>query len=491
MELSPQELFVLKQLVEGSEMQEDDLSPGSFSVDNLRGAISWLEKKGLVEISTLETEKYYLGKEGKDFLREGLPELKLVKILAADETLNVKNIMEIMGSENGKIALSQVAKFGIKPINGEVKGVVDNKIVEEIEIRQKVLAKIERGIDKFNKEETTQLENLTHRKGLLERKVKRVRILNVTKDGVEVSENVEDEATVGNLTPEMLKDGTWRSKKFREYDVKLPGKIISRNGLHPLTVLIDQVREIFLSMGFTELKDDFIELTGWNMDALFIPQDHPARDMQDTFFLKGVNVEPSSDEVELFKKIGKTHEKGIGKYSGWGYKWSMEEALKPLLRTHTTASTIRALHQDKDKEIAVFSVDKVFRHESVDWKHLAEFYQVEGAIHSKNANLSTLKWYLTNFYSRLGFDDIELIPSYYPYTEPSLDVIVKINGREVEMGGSGIVRPEVTKTLGLKHNVIAWGLGLERLALMFYGLDDIRKLYLSDLSWLQSYKIRF
>ncbi|MGC8609537.1 MAG: phenylalanine--tRNA ligase subunit alpha, partial [Thermoplasmata archaeon] len=231
----------------------------------------------------------------------------------------------------------------------------------------------------------------------------------------------------------------------------------------------------------------YIEYALWDMDSLFIAQDHPARDLQDTFYVSTSNM-PEVENPEIEDSIKRIHERGSGKYSGWGYRWSHDKAMELVLRTHTTVNTARYLYKSAPPK-AIFSVEKVFRHESVDWKHLAEFHQIEGAVYSRDANVSTLKWMLRNFYSRIGFDEIKLIPSYYPYTEPSIDVIVNIDGKEVELGGSGILRPEVGRILGLKAPVIAWGLGLERLAMMYYDLTDIRQLYNSDFDWLQTYRI--
>ncbi len=249
------------------------------------------------------------------------------------------------------------------------------------------------------------------------------------------------------------------------------------------------VKEIFLELGFSEMPGHYIEYAAWNMDALFIPQDHPARDMQDTFYLD-TKKKPEMEHPEVMDIFSRVHEKGIRGYRGWGYKWSREKASQLLLRTHTTVSTIRYLYEHPEPPQAVFSVEKVFRHESVDWKHLAELHQIEGAYYGKDASLASLKWLMREFYSRLGFRDLKFIPSYYPYTEPSMDVVGTIDGKEMELGGSGVFRPEVTKPLGLKVPVIAWGLGLERLAMIYFGLNDIRDIYQSDLDWLRTYRLR-
>lgn len=490
MDLSPQEVHVLRELSDGNERWDEEIATGKFSREHIRGAVSWLEKKGLVSVRTETDTVNTLTAQGKDFLNNGLPERELFKLLLERGPMTMDQIFKAMDRERSKIAITQMAKFGVRPISGRMELSDDNDIDRILSLRESVLLKIANHVPITSQSEKEQLDNIMKRSGLVDTKLRKRRMVLLLDAGSELLMELPDEETIGNLTSEMIISGDWKNKIFRSYDLTMPGKSINRNGLHPLTLLIDRVRQIYMSMGFTEIKDNIIELAGWNMDALFIPQDHPARDMQDTFFMDTDLGEIDEEDEKLFRKIGRVHKNGMKGYRGWASSWSMEEAKKTLLRTHTTASTLRALHKNPDRELAVFSVDKVFRHESVDWKHLAEFYQMEGAIHSKNANLSTLKWYLKKFYSRLGFDDIELIPSYYPYTEPSIDIIVMINGKEVEMGGSGVVRPEVTKTLGLKHNVIAWGMGLERLALIYYGLDDVRKLYNSDIDWLRSYKIR-
>jgi phenylalanyl-tRNA synthetase, alpha subunit len=491
MDLSPQEVLVLKQLSDGVEIFDSEIISEKFSSENIRGAVSWLEKKGLISVRVIAEAVHSLTAQGKDFLEHGLPETELFQMLLKNEVLTMEQIFKEMDRERAKIGITQMAKFGVKPVSGRMELPESNDIETILDIREKVLSKIAHNSAITEEKEKDQLDNITKRSGLVDTKIRRKRMVMLTDTGKKMLDELPEEDSEGNLTSEMIVSGTWKDKHFRPYDLQMPGKTINRNGLHPLTLLIDKVRQIYLSMGFTEIKDNIIELAGWNMDALFIPQDHPARDMQDTFFMDSDLATLEDDDEKLFRKIGNVHRSGMRGYTGWASSWSMNETRKTLLRTHTTASTLRALHKQPDSELAVFSVDKVFRHESVDWKHLAEFYQMEGAIHSKNANLSTLKWFLKKFYSRLGFDEIELIPSYYPYTEPSIDIIVIINGKEVEMGGSGVIRPEVRRPLGLKNNVIAWGMGLERLALMYYGLDDVRKLYNSDIDWLRSYRIKF
>ena len=492
MELSPQESAVLLYLKDIKEINEKDIVIDKLSNENIRGAISWLEKKGLVSARVVNSGELELTREGRKYLEEGFPEYRILSVLKSKKRISLSDVRTKLGLEESKIAIAQLAKFGIKPNKGEIEINNFKEIEDKLLKRMELLKSIDSGNKEILEKYPEEKDAILKRSGIVERRTRSTRMVKISEEGKEILSTIRDaEDSIGELTAEMIRDGTWKNRRFRTYDLNMPGKVTPRHGLHPLTVLINDVREIFLSMGFEELKDPYVEFTGWNMDALFIPQDHPARDMQDTFFLSTKKkVEPDEDDRLLFRRAGKIHENGIRGYSGWGYKWRPEEAEKLMLRTHTTASTMRSLHRTPKMEKAVFSVDKVFRHESVDWKHLAEFHQVEGAIHARNANLGTLKWYLRKFYSALGFDHIELIPSYYPYTEPSLDVVVQIDGKELEMGGSGLIRPEVTKALGLEYNVIAWGLGLERLALLYYGLNDLRKLYESDLGWLQEYRLR-
>jgi phenylalanyl-tRNA synthetase alpha chain len=265
----------------------------------------------------------------------------------------------------------------------------------------------------------------------------------------------------------------------------IPGK------LHPYQRLMGEMREILLSMGFTELYGGVVQSAFWNFDALFQPQDHPAREMHDTFYLKS----PKTVDIEGFDRykgeIGKTHRDGGSTGStGWGYKWDEETAKKTLLRTHTTAVTARYLSKIRreDLPVKVFSIGKVFRNEAVDYKHLPEFYQVEGIVVDPAVNFTNLLGILKQFYNEMGFDKVRFRPGYFPYTEMSIEPEVYMEDRRqwIELGGSGIFRPEVVKPLlGFECPVLAWGLGLDRIVTLGLGMNDIRNLYMSDLEWLK------
>jgi phenylalanyl-tRNA synthetase alpha chain len=480
--ISVNEYKVLNYIKGRKDVPEDSFNAGLD--DRIKSsAVSYLEFKGLIDVKKNPYDTYTVTDEGRKYIEQGFPEERLYRLLMDRNKCSLEELKNDLGSDY-KIAMANIAKMGIKPVNGTLE-FKDGNFLEEFKFRRDALLRIESG----DKVEDEMLEIFMHR-GLVARHRATRRIININGNGVAALEGYEHNDYLEVLTPEMISSGEWKNRKFRPYDLNSRVEQINGAGLHPLTYLIENVRKIFLEMGFTEMHGHFIEYTGWNMDMLFIPQDHPARDLQDTFYINS-RKDVEFENPEILDMVKKVHEKGYGKYSGWDYKWSGEEARKLILRTHTTVNTVRYLYNHRESPQFVFSIEKVFRHESVDWKHLSELYQIEGAVYGSNVNLSTLKWLLREFYSRLGFDNIRLIPSYYPYTEPSMDVAVDINGREVELGGSGIFRPEVTRPMGLRSPVLAFGLGLERLAMLYYNLNDIREIYNSDLDWLKNYKIKF
>lgn len=282
------------------------------------------------------------------------------------------------------------------------------------------------------------------------------------------------------LTPEDLRSGAWREITLRPYDVTLRAEEIQPAKVHPLRKIIEQTRRAYLEMGFTEVVSPMVESSFWNFDALFQPQDHPARDMQDTFYMSEPATTNLPVDEALVDRVRRAHEDGGETGSeGWGYKWSPEVAKQVVLRTHTTASTIRALAKHPDPPLKTFCVGWVCRNETMSYKHLPVFHQVDGIVIDENASLASLLGTLETFYRKMGFKQVKFKPAFYPYTEPSVDVVVYLEsrGKWIEMGGSGIFRPEVTEPLGCKHPVMAWGLGMERLAMIRYGLSDIRELY--------------
>jgi phenylalanyl-tRNA synthetase alpha chain len=268
------------------------------------------------------------------------------------------------------------------------------------------------------------------------------------------------------------------------FDVNAPAANAPLGKNHPITQMSKKIKSIMSELGFTEMEGDIVESSFWNFDALFQPQDHPARELADTFYLDGTI--PLPPDGKLVERVKKAHE------SGWKYKWDPNEASKAVLRTHTTSLSARHLAALKDKKPKkYFAIGRVFRNEATDYSHLAEFIQVEGIIAWEGAKFTDLLGTLKEFYRKLGFEKIRFRPSYFPYTEPSLEVEVYFEkrGQWLELGGAGIFRPEVSMPLAGVYPVLAWGLSLERPLMLLLDLEDIRTFYRNDLEFLVSSRL--
>ncbi len=283
------------------------------------------------------------------------------------------------------------------------------------------------------------------------------------------------------LTSDMIREGTWRGR-LKPYDVRIDAAPLYPGKGHPLRRLIDEIRDIFIAMGFAEFKGPIVENEFHNFDVLFVPQDHPARDEQDTFYLR----RPAALELptDLAKRVAEAHISGCQGSAGWGGEFDLDRSRRTVLRTHTTGSAFRYLVRHPDPPAMIFAIDRVFRRESMDSTHLPQFHQCEGTIHGEDLSLSELIGVLKNVFQRLGFTRVRFRPGYFPFTEPSLEGDIFVNGRWMELVGAGVFRPEVTEPLGLK-SVLGFSIGIERIAMMKLGLNDIRKLYMSDIAWLR------
>lgn len=332
------------------------------------------------------------------------------------------------------------------------------------------------------------LQLLQGRTGVVEERPRKVRWVQLSAQGREVVEGgLEARRQVNQLTQEMMLSGEWRNVEFRPYDVSLASEPVFPGKEHPFVSIIQQTRKVFLELGFSETVSPYVESSFWDFDALFQPQDHPARDMQDTFYV-GRPARCQLPRPEWVEAVGATHQNGGQTGSlGWRYAWNRELIHQPVLRTHTTASSIRALAADPNPPRKVFCVGPVFRRETVDYKHLPVFHQVDGIIIDEKASFASLLGTLQAFYRKMGFEKFQFRPAFFPYTEPSVEIFVwsERKGDWVEMGGAGVFRPEVTRPFGCQVPVLAWGLGLERLAMFRYELSSIGELYRARLNWLK------
>lgn len=490
--LSKEENELLEKIKKLKEVDANKL----FEVSNLnRGEferiIQTLSSKNLIKISEKFKRILELSEEGKKYLEEGLPEKNLIKLVAS----GITNI----GDLKLKFPLTDIGIIWAKKLGWIViyKGEIElteegKKYLKEKHPKEDFLEKLRypRDISEILPEERDYLEEFLKRK-LIVAKEKKVRIIVVDKKAFE--EEIEVREEIGQLTPQIITSGKWKEIRLKEYDIKAEGKRIYVGKLHPYTQIVKVIKLKLISLGFQEFKGPLVELNFWNCDALFMPSDHPAREVHDIFYLKNPKYGEIIDE-SLWKEVEQTHLNG-GKTGsrGWGY-WNKDLARRLILRSQTTSVSARVLYSiGKGKikpPLKMFVIDKVFRPDVIDPKHFIEFDQLEGIVVDENVNLKHLLGLIKEIAEMFGAEKVRFRPHYFPFTEPSIEVDIYFKELGwVEIAGAGIFRPEVTLPLGVEYPVLAWGIGIGRLALMKLGVNDIRYLMADDLEWIKNHKI--
>lgn len=375
--------------------------------------------------------------------------------------------------ESGKIGQSQAFKNKWIGLKGD-------KVVRLVEsVEDKTREELQSVSETCGKELNENLLKEMKKRKLIDRQK---RTWYSVSKGVAFSVNLEKLST--DLTAEMIQSGSWRQSKFKNYNFSACGPATRGGHLHPLLKVREEFRQIFFEMGFTEMPtNNYVESSFWNFDTLFQPQMHPSRDAHDTFFLK-TPAETLSLPADYLERTKKVHE--VGGYGSIGHRcdWKEEEARKNILRTHTTAVSSRMLArlaaEKTFRPVKYFSIDKVFRNETVDATHLAEFHQIEGLIADYNLTLGDLIGMLKEFFNKLGMTKLRFKPAFNPYTEPSMEVFAFHEGlgKWIEVGNSGVFRPEMLQPMGFdpRVSVIAWGLSLERPTMIKYKVSNIRDL---------------
>ena len=347
--------------------------------------------------------------------------------------------------------------------------------------------------DSLLPEQLYALKSLQTRKGIVEITEKTKIDIEITELGAKiVNSKISSEEMIEQITPEILKkESSWKGKRFRRYNMTSGVPAIYGGKRHFVNQAVDYGRKIWTEMGFKEMTGDMVDSSFWVFDALFTAQDHPVREMQDTFY---INKKTSLPDKKIVKAVKESHEKGVDGSKGWAYNWDEEDAKRLLLRPHTTCVSARTLASLKKEDLPAkfFALGKCFRNETVDWSHGFEFNQTEGIVIDPNANFRHLLGYLKQFFKKMGFDKIRFSPAYFAYTSPSVEIHVWHSEKKVwlELGGAGILRPEVTIPLLGKHiPVLAWGPGFDRVLMDYYQIKDLRELYKNDIAQLR--KIKF
>ena len=446
---------IINSLKENSIQSPETLEKSTqLSPDQVRRGIEWLKLKDLAIVDESKSSVISLGKNGLDSFEKGLPERRLLNL--------VKNGPRKLSDLQKELGFVFGPAMGLCRKNNWIETSSDEIILKTIPSvlpGEKTLQQI--GSGKLSKGELdiADLTDLLKRPDFIVEDIVKSKKISLTNSAKSID--------VSNISGAI------------DVEAKVPELFVART--HPLKDTIDEIREIFVTLGFSEIFGNMTQSSFWNFDALFTPQDHPARELQDTFFLDNISAKKIGT-AEQIRQVSDSHKKN------WRYQWDINEARKMVLRTHTTCVTIKHLAENKPDEARIFSLGRVFRNEKVSYKHLVEFNQIEGIVVGKDANLRNLMGIQREFYKRIGITKIKFWPTFFPYTEPSLQTMVYNEklGKWIELFGMGIFRPEVTKPLGITKPVLAWGGGIERIAMLKYDLDDVREFYNNNLGWLRS-----
>lgn len=472
-------LVVLAELSGESNADEKGTDPillGEKLNSSLEAVIQYanlLESKELCTVERIVSTYIVRTKEGEQYAKDGLPERQLYESFDAHIPMNELNHHPL-----AKIGIGWMRRLGWITIQD---GMVTKSAAP--------LSDLEQGLMRIGKTDDLDpkiLRELLKRR-LIQENENVLYLIKITPDGQSLAQQGLDlREELGTLTSEHIISGSWRDQPLRRYDVTKQPKRIFPGKIHPYQQLINEMRHILLAMGFTELHGDVIQSAFWNFDALFQPQDHPAREMQDTFHLAGSRSLP--DKWEQVRDI---HEHGGETSStGWGNRWDPEVSKGIVLRTHTTCLSMQAIAQHPNPPHKAFCIGRVYRREAIDPTHTPEFEQLEGIVMDEGLTFGHLMGYLREFYTRMGFEAVRFRPAYFPYTEPSVEPEVYVEGLGwVELGGAGVFREEVTAPWGVSCPVLAWGLGVSRVAMLRMGLRDLRELYQSDIDWIKSYPL--
>lgn len=478
----------------GSELLEKELG---FNTGQSNQALSWLSAKNLTQEVRRDTRTFYERTElGAEYAAQGTPIERIFKALEEGGALTMSEIVAATGLEQKDVGsvYGRLSKEGVLTMDGDKRVSIaaeDHQDVDaiarslleraaEAPIDERTLSDDERGVAAANAKKRgagSAMFRVVERESVWYR---------LSGDGETIREQLAASGMtgdeIGRLTPEMLRDGSWRNRTFREYAVGAPVSRLLPGRRNPYSEYLDTVKDKLVSLGFQEFDGPLVETEFWNSDALFMPQFHSARDIHDVYYVKEPDHAREIQEPYL-SNVARTHEDGWETGSrGWGYRFDRDFTRRLILRSQGTVMSAKTL-PTAEVPGKYFGILRCFRYDQVDATHLSDFYQTEGIVLGEEVNLRNLLGLLRMFAEELaGATEVKYVPGYFPFTEPSVEVHIKHPRLGwFELGGSGIFRPEVTKPMGIDVPVLAWGLGIDRMALMHLGLNDLRELFSSDI----------
>jgi len=411
---------------------------------------------------------YVLTHEGKKYLDSGLPEKRLVELL--NTPMKISDVKKQLDDFNIGMTWAKKNKW-IEIKEGKLcRTHLPKEIPEEAGL--KLVAE--------RKEPDENIANI-----LLTR-----RLIDVERETISKKAEKFVGKEINTLTPELIKTGIWKKVKIKPYNVEAPVKKVYFGKRHPYNQFLSDVRQKLVEMGFKEMAGPLIELEFWNFDALYQAQGHPARDWTQTYSLKHPQIGDLPSQ-KIVSQVKATHENGWKTGStGWGYKWDPKKAARLMPRAHDTAISPRYISGHSGKiEIPgkYFSLVRCFRPDVIDATHGVEFNQLGGIVIDESLTFRSLLGLLKMFvYETTGIEKVKFLSDYYPFTEPSVQVSAKHpKFGWLELAGAGIFRPELTEPLGVTEPVIAWGFGIDRLAMLKLGIKDIRHVFSRDIEWLR------
>ena len=509
--LHPLEIKVLLKYSDKDELTSEKLiNELSYKEGHANQAFSWLDGKGLLkEVGRVAYTFYEITEMGKSLAKDGTVEERVVSLLKDSGAKTLPEIAAALKIENKDIgsAFGQLAKDGVLKMNSEKKAeYTGSPLPARIAVASELLKAAEKSangqIDKkdLSKEQQDVISTLAKKRGAVDSPFKIIERETVTyklvPQAAEVKSALEKAGVTGNeigeITPKMLASGEWKNGTFRGYNISLQPARIIPGRTNPYVQFLESVKDKLCSLGFQEFDGPLVETEFWNGDALFMPQFHAARDIHDVYRIKNPTHAKSIEEPYL-SNIARVHENGGDSGSrGWNYKFDREFTRRLILRSQGTVLSAHQLHK-AEVPGKYFGIARCFRYDKVDATHLSDFYQTEGIVIGEEANLRTLLGFLKMFATEIaGATEVKYVPGYFPFTEPSVEVHIKhpVLGW-FELGGSGIFRPEVTKAMGIDAPVLAWGIGIDRMALMALGLNDLRELFCEDIERVRQRTAKF
>ena len=491
--LSPNERKILPYLKEGKIIEICRKS--NLDKTSVLRALEYLQNKKILNLSYKKKKVIEIGVNGALYKKKELPERRLLNLLNEKRILKLEEAKKFskLSDDEFKASIGALKKKAMIELkNGKIILKANKEEISKKTLEESFIESLPIEYDSLSPEQLYALKSLQNRKDIIQIKEEKTIDIEITDLGKKVIESrIKKENLIEQVTPKTLKqESNWKRKKFRRYDITSPVPSINGGKRHFVNQACDYARKIWTEMGFKEMTGSMIVSSFWNFDALFTAQDHPVREIQDTFFIDKKIELPNK---KIVKTVKESHEKGVDGSKGWGYSWDEEEAKRLVLRTHTTCLSAQTLAKLKEKDLPAkfYSVGKCFRNETVDWSHGFEFNQTDGIVVDENANFRHLLGYLKQFAKKMGFKKVRFRPAYFPYTEPSVEGDVWDEERKewIEVLAAGIFRPEVTKPLlGKSIPVLAWGPGFDRMIMKFYGIKDLREVYKNDITQLRKMK---